>query len=160
MSDFADKLRSARRDAVERVQSERAEREAAERQKRDRAADVDRAADMVEAHIEQRLKDYQEQFVEFRYGSFHDDGRFIRVYWNEPKTDREDEQFHQMQFRVRRYYEYDDVAVEVKMIVRNAELGLRHREEDVYEGDPRQLLEFVDQQVVRYAKAYTEQRGW
>lgn len=160
MGEFSDRLRSARRDAVQRVQRERAEREEAERKHRDRAANVDRAADMIEAHIEARLKDFQEQFVEFRYGSYHEDGRFLRVYWNEPKTDRQPEQFHQMQFRVRRHYDYADVAVEVKMIVRNNELGLRHREEDVYEGDPRLLLDFVDQQIVRYAKAYTQQRGW
>ena len=53
-----------------------------------------------------------------------------------------------------------DVEVEVKMIIANAEKHRRLGEEDVFEGNPDNLKDFIDQQIYRFTQLYVEGRGW
>ncbi|MBI1371998.1 MAG: hypothetical protein GC159_04460 [Phycisphaera sp.] len=156
---FLQRLRQAKQDAADKAQAERrAELSSAQReQQRDEL--VDDVALQLEVHIEQCLKEFNEEFVEFKYEAFTENGRNFRVHWNEPGRGSE-HFFHQLSFRVRRYHEYADVEVESKMIIRNSERRRRTREEDVFDGEPDQLLRFVEQQICEYARLYTEARGW
>lgn len=157
MGDFLDRLRKIRQKADET--KERLDREKAEEERRARQTriQVDRAADEVEAHIEHSLKEFQSEFVEFRFDSSTRDGRNLRLYWDEPllrPDGREDRTLHQLSFQVRRHHEYADVEVVVKAIVRNRERRRRSREEDVWEGDPARLLPFVEREILEFTKLY------
>lgn len=158
MGDFLERLRKARQAAEQ--QRERREQDAAEEAARLRktAELVDRAADEIEEAIELRLKQFQGEFVEFRYDAFTRDGRHLRLYWDEPivKPDgKPDKLFHQLLFQVQRHHDYADVEVIAKAIVRNSDRRLRARQEDVYEGDPGKLLPFVEQELLAFTRLYT-----
>ena len=139
------------------------ERRAQERSEKTRRAretrhSVDRAAGEVEDHIERCLKEFQSEFVEFRFDAHTREGRNIRVYWDEPLTrpdGKEEKVFHQLSFKVRRYYDYADVEVVAKAIVRNQDRRRCAHEEDVWEGDPGRLFPFVEREILEFTKLYT-----
>ncbi|MBN1422417.1 MAG: hypothetical protein JXP34_26815, partial [Planctomycetes bacterium] len=84
MDGFLNRLRRIRSKAgeeSERVEAERAAKRARAREVRDL---VESTADDVERHIERRLAEFREEFVEFLYDSFTWEGRQFRVYFNEP----------------------------------------------------------------------------
>ena len=124
---------------------------------------MDAAADEVEAHIGLCLAEFQSEFVELRCDAFTREGRHLRASWKDPVVGpdgKAHEYYHELSFRVRRYHDYADVEVEVKMIVSDSERRRRTREEDVHEGDPSQLFGFVERQILDYTKLYAEQRSW
>lgn len=159
MTDFRDALRKAIERGQDKLEQAR-EAERTERQseiKRDNL--VNEVAREIEIFIESCLKDFLEEFVEFRFRTFTDNGKNIQVHWTEPGQGRETF-VHQLTFRVRRYHEYADVEVQVKMIVKDSEKASRRREEDVFDGDPAQLKVFVKEQIVHFAQIYISERGW
>ncbi|MAE66578.1 MAG: hypothetical protein CMJ18_20095 [Phycisphaeraceae bacterium] len=87
-----------------------------------------------------------------------DRGRHLRVYWDDPTGGRA--RLYQLALRVRRYHEYADVEVDVKMIVANAEKPRYLREEDVLEGNVDLLEDFIDQQICRFARLYSAERAF
>ena len=161
MEDFRDKLKKISDQASQEHQRKVDEKRAEEDRAIDQANRVDNAAKMLEAHIELRLHEFNQQFIEFRYKTWVDNGRRFRLYWDEPGSRTNPKQkLHQLQLRVRRYREYADVEVEVKMIIANAEKQRRAREEDVYEGDPEKLKQFIDEQIFAFTQLYVKGRGW
>ena len=162
MSRFLDNLRRIRQEA-DGDRAARQQEEAAERQRElDRHRLVDEAAEALEAHVEQRLKELHEEFMEFRFEAYTDEGRQMRMTFNEPPSagGPREERLHQLAFRVRRHHKYADVELEAKLIVANSERARRLREEDVFEGDPPKLHAFVDELVLKFSKTYLENRGW
>ncbi|MCZ6795948.1 MAG: hypothetical protein O7J95_20260 [Planctomycetota bacterium] len=158
MSDFLDRLRRLRRKGSEDEERRAQERSEAARHTREVAERVDSAADEVETHIERCLKEFHSEFVEFRYEAHTREGTNFRVYWDEPLVRPDgspDKVFHQLSFRVRRYYEYADVEVVAKAIVRNRDRRRCAHEEDVSEGDPKRLLSFVEREILEFTKLYT-----
>lgn len=158
MEDFRDRLRRIRQKSNEEEARRAQERAEGARRARETTNRVDRAAEEVEAHIELRLKEFQSEFLEFRFDSHTREGRNIRVYWDEPiarPDGSQDRLFHQLSFQVRRYYEYADLEVVAKAIVRNREPRRCAHEEDVWEGDPTRLFPFVEREILEFTKLYT-----
>ena len=158
MEDFGQNLRKIRQKANDQRRQREAEEQSQAQRDREQARRVDEAAVGIEAHVEQRLREFMEQFVEFRFDAHLDKGRHLRVVWDDPAEGRS--RLHQLSFSVRRYHEYADVEVEVKMIIANAEKHRRLGEEDVFEGNPDNLKDFIDQQIYRFTQLYVEGRGW
>jgi len=162
MGSFRDRLRRVRSEASESAQ-ERAKAKDQEKQRvRETYLRVEEAADAVEAYLESCLRDFQMEFVEFKYESRSQSGRLFRVYWDEPVTragGASDKIFHQLEFRVRRYHEYADVEVLSKAIVRNRDRRNCAHEEDVWEGDPEKLNRFIEREIVAFSKLYTDPDG-
>ncbi len=158
MSDFRERLRRVRQTA-ENEEQRRAEEQSEKTRRAQETIDcVDRAADEVEAHIGRSLKEFQAEFVEFRFDSHTREGRNIRVYWDEPlggSRGKEAKTFHQLSFKVRRYYEYADVEVVAKAIVRNRDRRRCSHEEDVWEGDPKRLFPFVEREILAFTELYS-----
>jgi hypothetical protein len=158
MGDFRDRLKKARNQADKDQELRREQNSDDTRRKRETSQRVGAAADDVESHIELCLKDFQNEFMEFRYESHVRDGRNLRVYWDEPHTvagGKQDNLFHQLSFQVRSYDEYADVEVIAKSIVRNRDRRRCRHEEDVWEGDPKRLLPFVEREILEFTKLYT-----
>lgn len=158
MGDFRDRLRRIRQASAAEEDRRAEERAEEKRRARETSGRVDSAADEVEAHIESCLKEFQAEFVEFRYDAHTREGRNLRVYWDEPLTGPDGKprnSFHELSFKVRRYYEYADVEVVAKAIVRNRKRRRCAHEEDVWEGDPRRLFPFVEREIVEFTKLYT-----
>ena len=158
MSDFQERLRKIRQEAHRTEEREAQERSDAARRERETRTRVDRAADEVEAHITTCLKEFQGEFLEFRFDSHTREGKNIRVYWDEPVTGpggKQDKVFHQLSFKVRRYYEYADVEVVAKAIVRNRDRRRCAHEEDVWDGDPKRLFPFVEREILEFTRLYT-----
>ena len=158
MGDFRERLRQIRQKGSledKRLAQERSEEARRARETRDK---VDCGADEVETHIEHCLKEFQSEFVEFRFDSHTRDGRNFRIYWDEPVVQRggtQDKVYHQLGFQVRRYYEYADVEVVATAIVRNQDRRRCAHEEDVWEGDPKRLFPFVEREILEFTKLYT-----
>jgi len=158
MGDFRERLRQIRQRAGKENERLAQERSEEKRRARETTGRVDRAAEEVEAHIEHCLKELQSEFVEFRFDAHTRDGRNIRVHWDEPcvGTDGTQEKiFHQLSFQVQRYYEYADVEVVAKAIVRNQDRRRCAHEEDVWDGDPKRLFPFVEREILEFTKLYT-----
>ena len=158
MGDFQERLRRIRQKAgkqEERDAKERSEKARRVRESKDR---IDRAAHEVEAHIERCLKEFQAEFVEFRFDAHTREGRNFQVYWDEPLVrpdGAQDKAFHRLSFQVRCHYEYADVEVVAKAIVRNRDRRRCAHEEDVWEGDPKRLFPFVEREILEFTRLYT-----
>ena len=158
MGNFRERLKKVRNQADKDQERRKQESLDAARRKRETSQHVGAAADEVEAHIELCLKEFQNEFMEFRYDSHVREGRNLRVYWDEPHTlegGKQDNLFHQLSFQVRRYDEYADVEVIAKSIVRNRDRRRCRHEEDVWEGDPKRLRPFVEREILEFTKIYT-----
>ena len=161
MARFLDSLRQLREHAKAETATRQQEQDAERRRQTERDRLVNEAAEGLETHLEQRLREFCEEFVEFRFEAFPEDGRILRVTFNEPPSGGSREQrLHQLSFRVRRYHKYADVELDAKLIVANAEHARRRREEDVFEGDPSHLHAFADELVLKFCKIYLDNRGW
>ena len=157
MGDFRERLRRIRQKAGVEDKQRAQERSEEAHRARETTDRVTRAADEVEAEIERVLKEFQAEFVEFRFESRTREGSNFRVYWDEPVVrpdGKQDKTFHQLSFQVRRYREYADVEVVAKAIVRNRDRRRCAHEEDVWEGDPQRLLPFVEREILEFTKLY------
>ncbi len=158
MGDFRDRLRRIRQEAGAEEERRAAEKAEETRRARETNERVDRAADEVETHIERYLREFQSEFVEFRYNAHTREGRNLRVHWDEPLVGpdgKPNKIFHQLSFKVRRYYEYADVEVVAKAIVRNRQRRRCAHEEDVWDGDPQRLFPFVEREILQFTKLYS-----
>ena len=158
MGDFRERLRQIRQEAGAEEERRAAEKAEEARHARETSERVDRTADEVEAHIERCLKEFQGEFIEFKYNADTREGRNLRVHWDEPLVGpdgKPNKLLHQLSFKVRRYYEYADVEVVAKAIVRNRKRRRCSHEEDVWEGDPKRLLPFVEREILQFTRLYT-----
>ena len=158
MGDFRDRLRRIRHEAGAEEERRAAEKAEETRRARETTERVNRAADDVEAHIERCLKEFLGEFVEFRYNAHTREGRNLRVDWDEPlvgSDGKPNKILHQLSFKVRRYYEYADVEVVAKAIVRNRKRRRCAHEEDVWDGDPQRLFPFVEREILQFTKLYS-----
>jgi hypothetical protein len=161
LGEFKDRLRQAREAGGQQREEAEAAAGQARRRSVDLAAEVDRVGEKLELHITDLLKQFNNEFVEFKFDAFSHEGRRLRIFWSDPGTlpdGRPRKYLNQLAFRVRRFHEYADVEVRCKMIVRDAERRRRVLQVDVEDQDPQRLHVFVEQQIVDFAALYS--RDW
>jgi hypothetical protein len=161
LGEFKDRLRQARETGGRQREEAEAAAGQARRRSVDLEAEVDRVGEELEVRIADRLNQFIQEFVEFKFDAFSHEGRRLRIFWNDPGTTpdgRPRKYLNQLAFRVRRFHEYADVEVRCKMIVRDAERRRRVLQVDVEEQDPKRLHAFVEQQIVDFAALYSG--GW